>query len=381
MESAACSARAPSAVDTVAVGLSTPWDVAFLRDGGALVTERNGDIRWIDSTGYLAPDPWRQLSVASPEGSEIGLLGIDTGPSGEYVYVSATHGGVSENSFGRIVSGIRRRVARAMNPERGHVYTLSVHRFRVEGGSDEVGHTLAEGIAAGYLHGGGALRVGPDSLLYVTNGDAADHWRAQQSSSLRGKILRYTLDGETPPSNPFPTSPVFATGIRHVQGLAWHPETGDLLAIDHGPTGMESENGRRDDDELNIVPAGANLGWPIVSGHSVGGDLASPLTVWTPALAPAGLEIYRGPESGWHGNAFVTGLRGTRLIRVELAVGEEGLRVGCREALLENEYGRLRLVRQAPDGSLWVGTSNSDGRGIPRPEGDMILRLLPPGRD
>jgi glucose/arabinose dehydrogenase len=233
--------------------------------------------------------------------------------------------------------------------------------------------------------------------MYVSNGDAADHWRAQIPTSLRGKLLRFQPDGWVPASNPIPGSPVYALGIRHVQGIGWHPGAGRLLVVDHGPTGLPTEDYRTDHDELNAVSPGANLGWPIVAGGSEGGGLTSPILTWTPALAPAGLAVYSGGHPEWEGSAFVTGLRGTSLRRIVLesvtaTAGEAAqgtgaaagaaldIRARCEETLLRTDFGRLRLVREAPDGSVWVGTSNRDGRGLPREGDDRLLRIRPPGR-
>lgn len=366
-----CQASTSFALDTLASGLAVPWDIAFLDDGSAFVTERGGRVLRVGSDGVAEPLPFLEVEAHAPSGSEIGLMGIDVSPDGEFLYYSIT-----EAAGSGLLARLGRRAARLLAPERGHAITLGVYRIPIaaDGGPEEV----VTGIPAGFIHGGGALRFGPDDLLYLTNGDGGDHWRAQQAQSPRGKLLRFTPDGDVPRSNPDPRSPVFATGIRHSQGLAWAP-TGRLLAIDHGPTGLDSEANRTDHDELDVVAAGDNLGWPIVAGASEGGGLRSPVVEWTPALAPAGLAWFADPGSPWDSSVFVTGLRGTRLVRLQIADDAEGVRVVCTENLLQSTHGRLRLVRQAPDGSIWVGTSNRDGRGLPRDSDDLILRLRPVG--
>ena len=376
----ACAPRAgaPLRVDTLVTGLEVPWDVAFLPDGRALVTERPGRIRVVEADGTLRPEPWAELDVYAMQ--EVGLMGVDAvaGPDGTDVYVSATVRRTGGNVVVRMTRGIMRRIVRALDPERGHPTTLQVLRLRDAGGRAGTPDVVVEGIPSFMIHGGGALRVGADGALYLTNGDGAAHHVAQDPASRRGKILRYALDGSVPADNPTTDSPVYALGIRHVQGLAWHPERGRLLAVDHGPSGMASEGNRTDRDELNVVGPGENLGWPIVAGATEGGPWTSPIVTWTPAIAPAGLAVYTGDSGPWSGSAFVTGLRGTSLRRLDLEETDAGLRVVCEETLLPTSFGRLRLVRQAPDGTLWVGTSNRDGRGVPRDRDDMILRIHPP---
>jgi glucose/arabinose dehydrogenase len=374
-------AARPLRVDTVATGLEVPWDVAFVSDGRALVTERPGRIRVVSAEGQLLEEPWATLDVYGPPGSEVGLLGIDTreesGDSLE-VYVSATVQRAGGSSAARLLRGIVRRIARAIDPERGQAITLQVVRLVEREGRGADATPVVSGLPSASLHGGGPLRFGPDGFLYVANGDGTDPPSAQRAGSLRGKILRYAPDGSVPRSNPTPTSPVFASGVRHVQGLGWLPGTGELLAIDHGPTGLAVEGGRTDQDELDVVDPGANLGWPIVSGATRGGPLVSPIVVWTPALAPAGLAVYGHGGSAWQRSVFVTGLRGASLRRIALERTATGPVAVCEEILFANEYGRLRLVRAAPDGTLWVGTSNRDGRGVPRPSDDLVLRVHPP---
>lgn len=365
---AACAPTGPVQVDTVARGLDTPWDVAFLSTGEAYITERPGRIRRISSEGELDATTWVTVDVYSPEGSEVGLMGVDVDPSARHLYLSATR---------PVSAGLGPRLARVVaglsNPDRRQGLTLNVYRVALDG-SRELEEVVG-GIPAGYSHGGGALRFGPDGLLYLTNGDGGNPPRAQNPSSYFGKFLRYLPDGSIPSENPDPDSPVFASGIRHSQGLAWWDR--ELFLIDHGPTGSESENFRTDHDELNSVTAGANFGWPIVAGSTEGGELTPPLVEWTPALVPAGLARFDGPGTPWDGSLFVTGLRGARLVRIEVAERADGIRATCTEDFLQSSYGRLRLVRQAPDGSLWVGTSNRDDRGVPREHDDMILRLRP----
>jgi glucose/arabinose dehydrogenase len=209
-------------------------------------------------------------------------------------------------------------------------------------------------------------------MLYVATGDAGYPANSQDRGSLGGKILRLTPDGDVPDDNPFPNSLVYSYGHRNVEGLAWDAE-GRLYA---------SEFGQDTYDEVNLIRPGANYGWPEFEGD--GGEEAeaagyvNPVTTWTTDEAsPSGAEILKDGEiPQWEGDLFVAALRGERLWRLEL--GPDGRVVG-RKALLRDEIGRIRNVVQAPDGSLWVTTSNLDGRGIPEPPDDRILRLAPAG--
>jgi glucose/arabinose dehydrogenase len=370
----------PLRVDTLATGLEVPWGVTFLPDGRALVTERPGRIRVLTPEGVLLPDPWAEVEVYSEPGYEIGLLGIDVRPGSApaEVYVAATLRHVADNPFARVAGGLARRLARAVDSERGHAVTLEVLRLVDVDGRGVDPRPIVSGLPAAPIHGGGSVRFGPDGALYVSNGDAAEPARAQDPASTRGKILRYAADGSVPADNPVPGSPVFASGVRHVQGLDWLPGPGDLLATDHGPTGLPAEGFRTDQDELSAVAPGANLGWPIVTGATSGGTFTSSIAVWSPALAPGGLVVYRGESPTWQGSVFVTGLRGASLRRLELERAGSTTAVACEEVLLAGTHGRLRLARSAPDGSLWIGTSNRDGRGTPRGSDDLLLRLRPP---
>ena len=204
------------------------------------------------------------------------------------------------------------------------------------------------------MHNGGRIAFGPDGLLYVGTGDGGDRSLAQDRSSLGGKILRLTPEGAPAPGA---ASPVFSLGHRNVQGLAFD-DAGRLWATEFGQNRF---------DEVNLVREGDNGGWPEVEGPgSGGGRFAAPLVTWSPDEAsPSGAAVAGGA-------LYAAALRGQRLWRVPLD-GSGG--VGEPQALLTGEYGRLRTVERAPDGSLWVLTSNRDGRGSPGPDDDRVLRL------
>jgi quinoprotein glucose dehydrogenase len=220
-------------------------------------------------------------------------------------------------------------------------------------------------------------------MLYVTCGETFQRSLAQDLDNLGGKILRVTPEGEVPGDNPFDGSPVYSYGNRNPQGLDWHPSDGRLFASEHGPSG---EMGLRAHDEINIVIAGGNYGWPEVVGAPGGGRYIDPIVVWKNTTPPGGIEFYDGgllPEL--RGDLFVATLRSRALIRIGLAPGGSGP-ADARVTRIErwfahNErdgvYGRLRDVVEGPEGALYVLTSNRDGRGSPRGGDDRILRITP----
>lgn len=345
----------PVSVETVASGLVVPWALAFAPDGRIFVTERPGRVRVIGQTG-LEPEPWAELDVAAT--GEAGLLGIALAPdftSTGHVFVAGTFA-ARDRLVGRVVR-LTERNGRGTDPQ-----------------------VIIDGVPAFALHAGSALSFGPEGFLYVTTGDARRPELAQDLRSLAGKVLRVRPDGRPAPGNPDPASPVWALGLRNPQGLAWHPESGDLFATDHGPSGAPDEGFRRNDDELNVIVRDGNYGWPRVAGRNHTGFLP-PLALWSPALAPSGLAAYDGPHEAWRGSLFVGTLRGQQLQRVQLAPDADGRRLGWRvdrqSSLLDEEVGRIRAVAMGPDGHLYITTSNRDGRASPGPEDDRVLRLVP----
>jgi glucose/arabinose dehydrogenase len=323
----------PEAIETIATRLEAPWGLAFLPDRTALVTER--DTARILSV--VAPDAGttgdvvaatkvtevQRITEARP-GGEGGLLGIAVSPTYAtdgwvYVYYTAAN----DNRIARL------RLGEAPQP-------------------------ILTGIPKAGIHNGGRIAFGPDGMLYVGTGDASDRGSAPNRTSLSGKILRLTPEGRPAPGNPFPESPVYSSGHRNVQGLAWDA-SGQLYAAEFGQNRY---------DELNRIEAGRDYGWPAVEG--VGDDPAyvNPIATWsTSDASPSGLAIVDG-------RAYLACLRGTKVYRI-------GLDGNGAQALLSGEYGRLRAAEVAPDGTLWVLTSNRDGRGSPDDADDRILRLDP----
>jgi glucose/arabinose dehydrogenase len=321
-------------VETIATGLVVPWELAFLPDGSALLTERGGNVRRLTRDGRLEPDPVARLAVAA-EG-EGGLLGLAVDPSfrdNSFVYLYRTTAGGNE-----------------------------VLRLRLEG--DRLGEprVLARGIPAAVIHNGGRLRFGPDRFLYITTGDATDPNTPQDPDSLGGKVLRlaptqYGGAGGRPE--------VFSLGHRNPQGLDWEPRTGRLVSDEHGPDG---------DDELDILGAGGNYGWPEARADVTTPGMTAPVAFWPDSIAPSGATFVREPGSEWAGDYLIGSLVGEQVRRVRL----RGDRAVIDEPLFEGEFGRIRTVVEGPDGALYLLTSNRDGRAQPCDADDRILRVTAP---
>ncbi|WP_248833792.1 PQQ-dependent sugar dehydrogenase [Frankia sp. Mgl5] len=316
------------AAEELARGIDVPWGVTFLPGGDALIGERNTGrvLRLTPGDGesrlvYEVPDV-----AAVREGGLLGLAVSPDFPTDGFVYAYVTT--AQDN---RIV------------------------RFRLAG--DQQPEVIFRGITSASVHNGGRIAFGPDGMLYIGTGDGFESPRAQDPASLNGKILRLTPDGEPAPGNPTAESPVYSLGHRNVQGLAWDA-AGRLFA---------AELGQNDLDEVNLIEAGRNYGWPVVEGggDTQGGRYTNPVVTWPVSEAsPSGIAIA--------GNtAYVAALRGQRLWSIPL----DGTGVGEPTAHFQGEYGRLRTVQVAPDGALWLTTSNTDNHVAPREGDDRILRF------
>ncbi|MDC5698852.1 PQQ-dependent sugar dehydrogenase [Intrasporangium calvum] len=325
-------ARTPTPAETgparvLLRGLEVAWSIAVLPDGSALVSERDtGDVHHVPAPGAGGdPRVVGQLPIERTSG-EGGLLGLavpedfDDNPV-VYAYYSTD----SDNRIAAV-------------PWLG----------------DRLGEpkVVFDGIPRGHNHNGGRIAFGPDGYLYVGTGEAGDTSLSQNRQSLGGKILRITPEGDPAPGNPFGGSPIWTHGHRNVQGLAWD-STGRMWA---------SEFGAQTWDELNLIKAGSNYGWPEVEGKAGDPDFVDPVVQWPTAdMSPSGIAV--GPD----GAVYMAALRGQSLWRVPIDADGSA---GRAERLLEGTYGRIRDV-QFVAGRVWLTTSNgSDDRLVSLPLAD-----------
>lgn len=371
-------------LEIVATGLEVPWDLEVAPDGRVFFTERPGRIRIIDEWGPV-PEPWASLDVFATDPTfrpETGLLGLALSPDFEesgHVYVLGVFWKSHRARSNGLPARIYRKIMGSVSPYRALRFEGRVYRLTDRNGRATEPRLVIDGLPADYYHVGGALEFGPDGMLYVTTGDARLPHVAGATGALNGAVLRYRPDGSIPADNPIKGSPVFASGLRNPQAIVWDL-CGNLIAVEHGPSGFANEDGRRGNDELNIIHPGANYGWPEVTGLVPEADSEAPLIVWDPAIAPAGVARYAGemfPE--WRGDLFVAGLqRGGQLRRLAhwRQLPESDSTTIEESLLIDGELGRLRLIRMGTDGYLYLGTSNTDGRGRPREGDDRIFRVV-----
>jgi glucose/arabinose dehydrogenase len=306
-------------------GLAAPWSMVRLDDGSTLISERDtATVKELTPDGAL-----RDVGVVPGvvPGGEGGLLGLAVADAYLYTYFTAA----GDNRIVRFpLSG-------------------SAGSYAIGAGED-----VLTGLAKAGNHNGGRLAVGPDGKLYATVGDANQPALAQDPAALNGSILRMELDGSVPADNPTTGSLVYSFGHRNPQGIAWDAD-GRLWAAEFGQDTW---------DEVNLIEPGANYGWPVVEG--IGGDaaFANPVYQWsTDDASPSGLTWVEG-------TMFMAGLGGERLWSIvptpESTVAAEWF---------AGAFGRIRDVIPGPDGTLWMLTNNTDGRGDPRDGDDRILQV------
>ncbi|PRB70161.1 PQQ-dependent sugar dehydrogenase [Arthrobacter sp. MYb213] len=321
------SATAPQAAEprVVADELNAPWSMVFA-ETTLLVSERDsGRILEIDMEG----NQWEVNKLDDVvHGGEGGLLGLAYQRPFLFAYSTAAEGN-------------------------------RIQRFEVTGEAGNLSltnpQTLISGLPSATIHNGGRLAIGPDLMLYATVGDAGDESSAQDLDSLGGKILRLTTDGEVPEDNPFPDSPVFSFGHRNPQGLAWASD-GTMYA---------SEFGQNRWDELNLIRAGANYGWPVTEGIANNANYVDPLQQWsTESASPSGMSIHQDV-------LYLANLRGERLRIIDLSSPSDSTET------FTGRYGRFRDVAVNAAGELWVLTNNTDGRGTAQESDDRILGIFP----
>lgn len=345
-------------VETFATGLDVPWDMEFTPDGALLiVTERPGRLRALSTAdgSVVATTTIDEVAPQIPR-SEQGLMGLAISPTyadDQLVYVSYTIG----------------------NP----VGTQNViERLRFTGSAFERvdDAPLLEGLPADAIHDGFGLEFGPDGLLYASTGEAAEADRAQDPNDLGGKFLRINPDGSVPADNPTANSLVYTLGHRNPQGFDWMPSDNTILVgTEHGPSPLVDS--ARANDEVNIITAVQNYGWPEIFGDQTADGLVTP--AWNSGsepVAPSGAAFYTGAQfPAWEDAFLFATLRGASLFAA--TIDADTRTIPEVQRALQDRFGRLRAVAVDAEGYVYISTSNRDGRGTPSDLDDQILKLVP----
>jgi glucose/arabinose dehydrogenase len=331
--------------ELVTDGLEHPWAVAFLPDGGYLVTERPGRLRRISADGQLLAQPISGLPRIGAVGQG-GLLDVALHPdftANRWVYLSYSEPGPD---------GVGTAVARGRLQDMHLADTEVIFRMNTK--------------SNGGRHFGSRLVFDDRGHLFISLGDRGDRPRAQYLDDHVGTLIRLNDDGSVPSDNPFlgiagALPEIYSYGHRNIQGATRHPVSGRLWTHEHGPQGG---------DEINLPEPGINHGWPVITygvnyglGTSIGegtakAGMAQPIHYWTPSIAPSGMAFYNGERfPNWRGHLFVGSLKFRQLVRLEL----DGERVIAEERMLDSALGRIRDVRQGPDGLLYLLTDDDNG--------------------
>ncbi|MES9830374.1 MAG: PQQ-dependent sugar dehydrogenase [Candidatus Thiodiazotropha sp.] len=338
--------------ETVVEGLSNPWSLAFLPDGGMLISERSGTLRIVNTLGKLETKPIEGLPEINQHGQG-GLLDV------------VLHPKFKDNHW----------VYFAYAERDGKLYGTTVARGRLEGRRLQQVETIFRMArkTASRHHFGSRLVFDQRGYLYITLGDRGDRERAQDLDDHAGSVIRLNDDGSIPLQNPLLENgsglpEIYSYGHRNIQGAALHPKNGKLWTHEHGPQGG---------DEINIPDPGANHGWPVitygvnyVTGTKIGegttkAGMVQPIHYWVPSIAPSGMAFYTGDIfKNWKGNLFIGSLKFQQLVRLEL----DGEKVVHEERLLTGIIGRIRDIRQGPDGLIYLLTDSHDGK---------LIRLIP----
>lgn len=324
-----------SGVESIAEGLQAPRSIDISKDGRIFVSEKRGSIRVVDN-GTLLTEPVGDIKAENI--GDAGLLGLTLHPNftqNHLFYVYYTY----SNSTGLF----------------NKVLMLTESNNRIIDSK-----TILDGIPGDEYRDGGRIKFGPDGKLYVSTGDASIPELSQDLDSLAGKILRTNEDGTIPQDNPFSNSPVYAYGFRNVQGLAWAPNSGALYSSDQGGAG---------NDEINLISPGKNYGWPHEECNSSDDDnrYTPPVLCFNPSLEPSGIAFAFSNKLGYQNHLIVATLKGSHLRDIDFDSGSQNtILVG---------YGRIIDLVESEDGSIFVLTSNTDGRALPQQGDDKILRL------
>jgi aldose sugar dehydrogenase len=325
-----------SGVQVLAENLDVPWAIDIAEDGRLFFTERNGRILAIDKNGSLLSDPVAYINVM--QNGESGLLGL------------ALHPNFTENHLLYVYHTYSNDSAAVLN----QVLMLTEKDNKIVESK-----VIIDNIPAADRNDGGRIKFGPDGKLYIATGDARQPELAQDAGSLAGKILRLNSDGSIPEDNPFEGSPVYSYGHRNIQGLAWHPVTGELYASEHGLEG---------NDEINLINPGSNYGWPIEDCNA--DKFEKPVVCFNPAIAPAGMTFAASDILGYQNDILLATLKAQHIRLIDLE--------SDNESNILTGFGRIRDVIEASDGSLYFTTSNKDGRAVPAQNDDKILRIISP---
>lgn len=335
-----------SPVSILASNLEKPRAIAVHGDR-VFVTEKDGIIRVVEN-GLLLDSPLAVLRAA--DSFDGGLLGIDVHPDfadNHFMYVFLTYEdmrAVDETGATAAPPTLWNKILRI---------TETDNRL-----SDAV--TILDKIPASKFSNGGFVKFGPDGKLYVGTGTPSEASHLPQDpDSLAGKILRLNDDGTIPQDNPFPDSPVYSLGHRNPQGMAWD-DAGRMYAAEHGP---------EKNDEINVISAGANYGWPY---HECSGDASgegAAILCYDPSIEPGGIVFYDDDRLGLEYQFVMASLRADNLYQLDF---EEGL--SSQQPILSG-VGRIRDVVAHPDGSLYVITSNTDGKGFPDVVDDRLIHI------
>jgi len=341
-------------VETVAEGLSIPWGMAALPDGGMLITERTGALRLLNANGELHPD-----AIA-------GTPKVDSGGQGGLLDV-ALHPDYQNNGWIYLTYASPK-----VRGEKGRGANTALLRAKIENHKLTEQQLLFKALpnSKGGRHYGSRITFDADNHVYLSIGDRGGRNETQTLGNYRGKIIRLHDDGRIPADNPYVNTvdakpEIWSWGHRNPQGMELHPENGQLWAHEHGPKGG---------DELNLIVKGQNYGWPTVtygvnySGSSITDevsrpDMVSPVTYWVPSIAPCGMSFVAGDKyPGWENNILVGSLKFHQIQRLEITDGK----VTQQEIMLEG-VGRVRAIEQGMDGFLYVAVET----------GGKILRLRP----